>query len=308
MFLRRGSPESDSMSWKLGERGDGKVAHPYKGEVKDNSRVIQSTTLIVSHYEPAWSLKSERRRPGGKREVFNENVTTQLWVVAHLPSSASFHPRQSPGVPISEIDGWIDRFLAFPRSKGVIWEFKWWFWVEDGVSPSLSTPLNRFHSLQMLPPTRFPQAQSKLSSESQSQPQSSQIPASLPALPSLSPLDPLLLSQTCIPKKRIHSDTQLQQWINSQTHSLYLLFVARLAAASVGRPTITYQLVEDREERKEVVTNKQIKESNDPIQKLGILLRELVQWTKDIEPLKTPQRFGNLAFRDWGKRLEEVSG
>jgi len=67
-------------------------------------------------------------------------------------------------------------------------------------------------------------------------------------------------------------------------------------------------LVEDREERKEVVTNKQIKESNDPIQKLGILLRELVQWTKDIEPLKTPQRFGNLAFRDWGKRLEEVSG
>jgi serine/threonine-protein phosphatase 2A activator len=36
------------------------------------------------------------------------------------------------------------------------------------------------------------------------------------------------------------------------------------------------------------------------------LLDKLEQWIEEIPPLQTPQRFGNLAFRTWGKRLEEV--
>jgi serine/threonine-protein phosphatase 2A activator len=36
------------------------------------------------------------------------------------------------------------------------------------------------------------------------------------------------------------------------------------------------------------------------------LLDELDGWVDDIPPQPTPQRYGNLAFRVWGKRLEEV--
>lgn len=35
-------------------------------------------------------------------------------------------------------------------------------------------------------------------------------------------------------------------------------------------------------------------------------LDELDAWIDEIPPLQTPQRFGNLAFRTWGKRLEDV--
>ena len=37
------------------------------------------------------------------------------------------------------------------------------------------------------------------------------------------------------------------------------------------------------------------------------LLDTLDGWVTEIPPQKTPQRFGNLAFRTWGMRLEEVS-
>jgi len=36
------------------------------------------------------------------------------------------------------------------------------------------------------------------------------------------------------------------------------------------------------------------------------LLDELDRWIDEIPPLPTAQRFGNLAFRTWGKRLEQV--
>lgn len=37
------------------------------------------------------------------------------------------------------------------------------------------------------------------------------------------------------------------------------------------------------------------------------LLDTLDGWIDEIPPLRTPQRFGNLAFRTWGKRVEDVS-
>ena len=37
------------------------------------------------------------------------------------------------------------------------------------------------------------------------------------------------------------------------------------------------------------------------------MLDVLDGWIDEIPPLQTPQRFGNLAFRKWGKRLEDVS-
>lgn len=44
-------------------------------------------------------------------------------------------------------------------------------------------------------------------------------------------------------------------------------------------------------------------ESSAAFDKLIRLLHELNQWTNEIEPQAKPQRFGNLAFRDWGSRL-----
>lgn len=36
------------------------------------------------------------------------------------------------------------------------------------------------------------------------------------------------------------------------------------------------------------------------------LIDKLDKYIDEIPPLLTPQRFGNLAFRTWGRRLEEV--
>jgi hypothetical protein len=36
------------------------------------------------------------------------------------------------------------------------------------------------------------------------------------------------------------------------------------------------------------------------------MLDDLSHWVEDIPPLPTPQRFGNLAFRTWGRRLDTV--
>lgn len=37
-----------------------------------------------------------------------------------------------------------------------------------------------------------------------------------------------------------------------------------------------------------------------------VLFDQLDTWIDEIPPLPTPQRFGNLAFRTWGKKLEDV--
>ncbi|KAG1822092.1 hypothetical protein EV424DRAFT_819912 [Suillus variegatus] len=43
------------------------------------------------------------------------------------------------------------------------------------------------------------------------------------------------------------------------------------------------------------------------IDRILALLDTLSYWVDEIPPLQTPQRFGNLAFRTWGSRLEERS-
>ena len=42
------------------------------------------------------------------------------------------------------------------------------------------------------------------------------------------------------------------------------------------------------------------------VDRLLVLLDTLEQWIDEIPPLQSPQRFGNLAFRTWGQRLEKV--
>ena len=43
------------------------------------------------------------------------------------------------------------------------------------------------------------------------------------------------------------------------------------------------------------------------IQKLSALLDKLLQWIEEIPPTDQPQRFGNKAFRDFYKKLKDVS-
>lgn len=43
------------------------------------------------------------------------------------------------------------------------------------------------------------------------------------------------------------------------------------------------------------------------IQATMTMLDTLDHWIDETPPQPTPQRFGNLAFRQWGKHLEDVS-
>lgn len=96
--------------------------------------------------------------------------------------------------------------------------------------------------------------------------------------------------------KQIHTDADVDVWKKSIAHQNLILFVSRLCEASVGKATY-----KSKHKSAESI------DSKDPIDRIWDLLDELQMWTQEIEPLKTPQRFGNLAFRTWGQRLEEVS-
>lgn len=95
--------------------------------------------------------------------------------------------------------------------------------------------------------------------------------------------------------KRIQNDGDVIAWQATQAYSTLVLFLARLCESAVGKQT-------------RVMSKGKAKLEDRPESGLdGIisLLEELQLWTVEIEPLKTPQRFGNLAFRTWGERLEE---
>ncbi|KAI0636287.1 hypothetical protein C8Q77DRAFT_638149 [Trametes polyzona] len=98
----------------------------------------------------------------------------------------------------------------------------------------------------------------------------------------LSSLDP---SNT--PVLRIKTDEDVQLWKTTRGYQDYGLFLRRLAESVVG-----YQLPYDDPEPDKGVTA------------VIDMLDKMDKWIDEIPPLPTPQRFGNLAFRTWGKRLE----
>ncbi|KAF9509784.1 hypothetical protein BS47DRAFT_126790 [Hydnum rufescens UP504] len=89
------------------------------------------------------------------------------------------------------------------------------------------------------------------------------------------------------PVPLIKSDTDVVRWHRSRGYQLFGLFLQRLNEAVVGH---------------------ELHESGPnslAVDKLIGLLNTVDSWVDEIPPLPTPQRFGNLAFRDWGRRLEE---
>ncbi|KAL1949905.1 hypothetical protein VTO73DRAFT_8786 [Trametes versicolor] len=95
------------------------------------------------------------------------------------------------------------------------------------------------------------------------------------------------LNPSDTPILRIESEGDVQLWKRTSGYEDYISFIRRLAWSVAG-----YELPY-------TDTN-----PNEACTALGLLLGKLDQWIDEIPPQPTPQRFGNLAFRTWGKRFE----
>ena len=119
---------------------------------------------------------------------------------------------------------------------------------------------------------------------------------SLPALPSC----PADSTPGTAPQKRVNGEqdmagarahparADLPAWESSCAYARLSLCAARLNAAVAFANTPASPAP-----------------SSDRVRKLVEVLRVLDSWIDEIPPLKTPQRFGNRAFGDWVRRLEE---
>ncbi|KAB5591718.1 hypothetical protein CTheo_4832 [Ceratobasidium theobromae] len=88
----------------------------------------------------------------------------------------------------------------------------------------------------------------------------------------------------------IQTDNDVHAWQRSESYAHLLLYIHRLGEAVVGT------------ELRNSPIDTRIEES---VRSVLTLLEQIVAWVDDIPPQSCPQRYGNLAFRDWGKRLEE---
>ncbi|GJJ08184.1 hypothetical protein Clacol_002392 [Clathrus columnatus] len=98
------------------------------------------------------------------------------------------------------------------------------------------------------------------------------------------------LSKINLPTLKIRTDEDVTQWKLTSGYRAFIFFLRRLNESVVGYELPLQDDSTDRE----------------PIIKIMTLLDGLDSWIDDIPPQPTPQRFGNLAFRDYGARLEEV--
>lgn len=99
------------------------------------------------------------------------------------------------------------------------------------------------------------------------------------------------------PERRIKAEEDMDVWHVSAAHDQIVLFLMRLSEASVNAPTPDVAWDAESATKR---TN-----SQDPVELVIALLEKLDAWTDEIEPQTSAQRFGNLSFRTWGKRLEE---
>ncbi|KAF9456443.1 hypothetical protein BDZ94DRAFT_1292860 [Collybia nuda] len=91
-----------------------------------------------------------------------------------------------------------------------------------------------------------------------------------------------------LPKPRIKTDHDLEVWRKTRSYQDYSLFLRRLNEAVVGHYLPWNETT-----------------TSQSILRTITLLDELDTWIDEIPPQESPQRFGNLAFRTWGSRLEE---
>lgn len=96
------------------------------------------------------------------------------------------------------------------------------------------------------------------------------------------------LAKLPLPRQVIKTEDDVHAWKLTRGYQDYGLFLRRLNESVVGHflPWSS-------------------PESHPAIESTLRLLSALDRWIDEIPPLPTPQRFGNLAFRTWGKRLED---
>ncbi|KAH8094503.1 Phosphotyrosyl phosphatase activator [Cristinia sonorae] len=91
-----------------------------------------------------------------------------------------------------------------------------------------------------------------------------------------------------LPSLKIKTEEDVLNWRDTQGYRDYGLFLRRLNESVVG------QVLPRVNQTPSTATTSTLQ-----------LLDKLDRWIDEIPPLPTPQRFGNLAFRTWGKRLED---
>ncbi|KAJ7637215.1 hypothetical protein B0H17DRAFT_503224 [Mycena rosella] len=92
------------------------------------------------------------------------------------------------------------------------------------------------------------------------------------------------------PTLKIQTDEDVEIWQRSRSYQDYAIFLRRLNESVVGRDIPTTSSF-----------------PSEAIKRIILLLDALDAWIDEIPAQVSPQRFGNLAFRTWGRRLEEES-
>ncbi|KAF5364411.1 hypothetical protein D9758_010690 [Tetrapyrgos nigripes] len=90
------------------------------------------------------------------------------------------------------------------------------------------------------------------------------------------------------PEHVIKTDQDVEFWRSARSYKDYSIFLHRLTESVVG-----------------VFLPWNSESDSDAISSIISMLETLDRWIDEIPPLDSPQRFGNLSFRTWGKRLEE---
>ncbi|KAG9008862.1 Serine/threonine-protein phosphatase 2A activator 1 [Tulasnella sp. JGI-2019a] len=97
-----------------------------------------------------------------------------------------------------------------------------------------------------------------------------------------------LPAKLIVPRRRIQSDADVEEWKSTQGYLDYGLFLRRLNMAVIGH-YLPYSPPPDG--------------ISEAVKKTVELLDVVLGWIDEIPPQKSTQRYGNLAFRDWGNRL-----
>ena len=93
------------------------------------------------------------------------------------------------------------------------------------------------------------------------------------------------------PEKKIHSDADVARFNLSMAFDRIIGFIELLNESVKGKRCI----------------DEDINTSNPTIKAIGAVLDVLNTYIDEIPPSTGPRRFGNVAFREWSKRMEDVT-
>ncbi|KXN91754.1 Serine/threonine-protein phosphatase 2A activator 1 [Leucoagaricus sp. SymC.cos] len=108
-----------------------------------------------------------------------------------------------------------------------------------------------------------------------------------------------------LPSLVIKTEHDVEKWSTTRSYCEYDLFLRRLSESVVGIMQTSFEEAPSQVKHDYNHLNLSLTWSMQSIVKILALLDTLEGWIEEIPPLRTPQRFGNLAFRTWGSRLEE---